>query len=222
MDFNRLWVVAGVCGLLGVTACGGESSPGSEPATLESFGASEEAAADDADPDATDDEPVAASSEGPAENWPEPEVPDEISEETDEGAEAFIQYWFDVRHYSRLTGDTAPLEDISHPECELCNIEVEKIEAVYPEGWIEEDSPTLIDGVEPFEFDGVAHAYEYLTDEPAFTVHWGDGSKDSADGYSDVVFDAYLLFEDDGWIFGEFGHDPDNLADTSLETDDGE
>lgn len=210
MDFNRLWVVAGVCGLLGVTACGGESSPGSEPATLESFGASEEAAADDADPDATDDEPVAASSEGPAENWPEPEVPDEISEETDEGAEAFIQYWFDVRHYSRLTGDTAPLEDISHPECGRCEIEYDLVDSVYPDGWIEEDSAIKVAEVSSIDFVGEASAYQFTISEPEFTVYHADKENEHVSEETGMQLILYLLFENERWEMGDIRLDPDD------------
>ncbi|WP_341805156.1 DUF6318 family protein [Nesterenkonia salmonea] len=58
-------------------------------------------------------EPIPASAAGPAQNWPEPEISEEIYEETEEGAEALLHYWWEVLNHARITGDTDLIEQFS-------------------------------------------------------------------------------------------------------------
>src|SRR5699024_1721314 len=97
---SRARFVVGSAGLgLLLTACGGGvGADGAQPTVLESAPSSPEEPTDDStdseesdsppspgEEEASDAEPVPASSEGPAENWPEPDIPEEIYEPTEEG-----------------------------------------------------------------------------------------------------------------------------------------
>lgn len=95
-------------------------------------------------PDESEPTPVPASSEGPAQNWPAPDPPDEIYEPTEEGAEALLQYWFDARHFARITGDTEPLEDVSREDCAMCDGHIERVTAAFPNAWWVEGEPDKV------------------------------------------------------------------------------
>lgn len=172
---TRRWLAGGVVGLFPlVAACSsGADADESQPTVFEGDSSQQDNEQAEAVPERTDEsddslngdeldedetpEPVPASSEGPAENWPEPEIPDEIYEPTEEGAEALIQYWFDARHHARITGDVEVLEYVSLAECELCAAEIEAIAEVYPEGWFFEEAPDEVhDAYTRLEADNLA------------------------------------------------------------------
>lgn len=70
---------------------------------------------------------VPASADGPAQNVPEPNLPAVATENTEEGAEATLKYFWEAVDHARLTGDTDPLAQVSHESCEFCD--------VYIDGW---------------------------------------------------------------------------------------
>lgn len=89
---------------------------------------------DDAELDETMDasevesaEYVPASADGPAQNVPEPNLPAVATENTEEGAEATLKYFWEAIDYARLTGETDPIALVSHDSCEFCDL--------YMEGW---------------------------------------------------------------------------------------
>ncbi len=132
-----LLAVAGA-GLLVLTGCGGtaeadddatapedavtlsqgegpqQSGPTSDPTDSQASG--QEEAQDESEPT-----PVPASSEGPAQNWPAPQIPEEIYEPTEEGAQAALEYWWETWDYARVSGDTEPLRKVSHETCGWCD-----------------------------------------------------------------------------------------------------
>ncbi|GAB3187575.1 hypothetical protein GCM10027061_04150 [Nesterenkonia suensis] len=116
-----------------------EPDDGADSAEAEGTEAADESGeAEEAEPT-----PIPASSDGPAQNWPEPEVPDEIYEETPDGAIAVVEAWFEARNYLQLTGDDGPLWDVSSPECEYCEVVSERLVGVYESGdfwYVIEDS----------------------------------------------------------------------------------
>lgn len=145
----------GLCAFL-ASCSGGAGTGESQPTVLESAPplpeespnetAVEEGGTDSADvsEDETEDaEPIPASSDGPAENWPEPEIPEEIYEPTEDGAEALIQYWFDARHHARITGDVESWAQVSHADCNVCSGMIQEIEEAYPRGWYVEDADEI-------------------------------------------------------------------------------
>ena len=78
---------------------GADESEGTDESTepsddQPSDGESTEAGGDDSDPSREDDgKYVPASADGPAKNVPKPQMPEEMKEETPEGAKAAVQYW---------------------------------------------------------------------------------------------------------------------------------
>ncbi|WP_225973147.1 DUF6318 family protein [Nesterenkonia natronophila] len=122
--------------------------------------------------EASDPTPVPASSEGPAQDWPAPEPPEEIYAPTEEGAEALLQYWFDARHYARITGETAPLEEVSHEDCEMCRAELELVRDVFAnDGWYVSDSDVVKDIHVRLESSKIASGL-FILKESKFEYYW--------------------------------------------------
>ena len=70
---------------------------------------------------------IPASADGPAQNVPEPKLPAVATENTEEGAEATLKYFWEAIDYARLTGETDPIALVSHDVCEFCD--------EYMDGW---------------------------------------------------------------------------------------
>ncbi len=119
--------------------------------------ASSEPAAEDSEVNDSDDTtPVPASSEGPAQNWPVPDPPDEIYDPTEEGAEAALRYWWELRVYARNTGDTEPLEEFSDEACEVCDSQVGYVVEMYEQGWFVQDEDLVVESwARPMEWDNL-------------------------------------------------------------------
>lgn len=144
-------------------------------------------------------DPVPASSDGPAENWPEPEIPDEIYEPSEEGAEALIQYWFDARHHARITGDVEVLEYVSLDECELCAAELQAIVEVYPDGWFLDDRPDEVrDSYVQLEEDDIASGLFELRMHDFETFVEGALYSETRDN-PDAIFGLDFRYDEGKW-----------------------
>lgn len=64
---------------------------------------------------------IPASADGPAQNVPEPNLPAVATENTEEGAEATLQYFWEAIDYARETGETGPVELVSLSDCDFCS-----------------------------------------------------------------------------------------------------
>ena len=160
---------------------------------------SEQSAEASGEAEADDPEPVPASSEGPAQNWPVPEPPDEIYEPTEEGAEALIQHWFDVRHYARITGDTEPLEQFSVEGCAICGQQVERISEMFANnGWHVGDSDVVGDTYVRLESADQATGLLALR-ESEFETYWEGEFSSSTEEDIERAFGFAAVYEDGHW-----------------------
>ncbi|GAA4830591.1 hypothetical protein GCM10023354_06990 [Garicola koreensis] len=157
--------------------------------------------------DETDEaEPIPASSEGPAQNWPEPEIPEAIYEPTEEGAEALIQYWFDARHHARITGDVEVLEYVSLPDCELCAVQVERLQEVYPQGWYVEEVPSTVEEEYVRQEGEAIVSGLFALDESEFQSYW-EGELQSGRSREQLdIFGLDFRFQDGRWQAFDFSH----------------
>lgn len=148
--------------------------------------------------EADEPEPVPASSDGPAENWPEPEVPEEASERTEAGVEAALQHWFETRQYARNTGDTTPLEAASYSNCDFCDDQARLIHETHEGGWVVQELDVVAEIAVTFEREEIANAY-FLLDTGAFEIYWDGELHDEGDGEEGTGWSAALAFEDERW-----------------------
>lgn len=82
------------------------------------------------------EEPTSASpSESSSPEEPvEPTPPAAMKGDGVEGAEAFVEYYFDVVTYAVLTGDTTHAEKLALPDCASCRGLLDTVDAVYDKG----------------------------------------------------------------------------------------
>ncbi|MGW3946876.1 DUF6318 family protein [Micrococcus endophyticus] len=85
---------------------------------------------------------VPASAEGPAQNVPKPEMPAVMKEETQEGAEAAVEYFWEAMYYAERTGDVEVYRESYSQYCEFCSLTSSSMEQIYDDGgWFTGTSP---------------------------------------------------------------------------------
>lgn len=103
-----------------LVGCEDEPEPTFEPTPSEAT--SSETATEPTDAETTDAGPV------------EPTLPDEAKEPTKAGAEAFVEYYWEVVSYAQKSGDVASLKELQTEYCEVCVGGTEAIERIYERG----------------------------------------------------------------------------------------
>lgn len=73
-------------------------------------------------------------STSPADAATKPALPDAATKATKAGAEAFIQYYWDLINYAEVTGDVKPLRRTSGSSCDGCNDGIRAIRKHYRNG----------------------------------------------------------------------------------------
>ncbi|MEE1620065.1 DUF6318 family protein [Zafaria sp. J156] len=180
-------------------AGGGEAEPGSPETSSGAAPTSSAALSSSAAPSSASPTPVPASSTGPAENWPVPEMPAEAKEQTAEGLKAFVEYYFDLINYTGQTQDSAPLKAVTSRSCELC-------------------ATAFID-VADLNKEAGAWIVGGEHDVTVFTSH----SEEAGTGIATfgVVVAPMTIYNSDGTLNGEAEEEEDILGAISTEFDDG-
>ena len=140
---------------LALTACGGQSepaessttSPSSAKPAVETSASTSETAGVSSSPAAKTSgsgEYVPASADGPAQNVPKPEMPAAMKEETKEGAEAAIRYFWEATYFLQQTGEPQPLQEVSGKTCKFCEQYKQSMTGLYEnDGWMSGDGPSV-------------------------------------------------------------------------------
>lgn len=201
------WFSAVTVGMLVLVSCGDaeaetedEQAGVDESPVSESEESSDEATKEGASEGTEEEpEPIPASSDGPAENWPEPEVPEEIYEETEEGVEAALEYWWEARTYARETGDTEPLEQASGADCGLCVQQIDRINETFDQdGWYVQDPIEITGSFIRIEDTGYATALLAL-EEGAFDTYWESDLYSEKSAEPEQGWSAGFIFEGGQW-----------------------
>lgn len=168
---------------------------------------------------ATNTEFVPASTDGPAQNVPVPELPDAAREQTEEGAEATLKYWWDALEYLYLTGDSSVLKDVSGDECLMCDNFLEVVPETYAnDGWYTLEEPFTISQVviRDAEQDQMA-LFEYEVVQPKSQYFDSEGSLDSDRSIERSLEKIHTLVsysaENNHWLVNELA--PGNYGESS-------
>lgn len=146
---------------------------------------------------------IPASADGPAQNVPEPKLPAVATENTEEGAEATLEYFWEAVDYARLTGETSQLETVSTESCDFCAGLIDDWDDAYAEGyWAVADGGTTLDlsgtwvGIEEDRTDPSADVLFNLS-EAAVELYKNDGEIDQTSDGSEmsVQWFAILLYD---------------------------
>ncbi|MFF2676681.1 DUF6318 family protein [Arthrobacter koreensis] len=143
-----------------------------------------------------------ASAEGPAENVPLPEMPEEAKVESKEGLIAFARYWYELVNYGYETGDVEPVKAISGPDCFACQSLYSGMGDVYGTGgWIQGGDIEILTLDSDYQLTPEGRRQVLVSVKQRDMVYWdGTGNADRRPG-DEISFLQIMeiSFEDDGW-----------------------
>lgn len=187
----------------------GTAEPSDEDGSSTESGATDDgASADESDPaessaheDSSGGEYVPASAEGPAQNVPKPDMPADISEKTEDGVEAAVEYFWAADSYLVSTGDPSPFEPIVSESCAFCQEEIDYFTTIYSEGSWYVSTPDEVTRIAPtITGDKFAEAVISL-DSTASAMYFEDGSKAGSDPTTYVMtWSIDLEYMDGQWV----------------------
>ncbi len=145
-----------------------------------------------------------ATLEHPARNVPKPVMPEEAKQETETGAQAFLDYRTDAVWYAFQTGDTQLAREVTADGCENCMVQFNRIDTIYSDGgWIAggyEGGSILEEGF----IRGADGVYNIPVETKSSGVKVTDGDRlisqqhpfDTSEG-----FNVNLIFRDGKWVY---------------------
>lgn len=184
------------CCLIGLlTGCAGPAAPHAIPG---------ESARPTSDPS-----PTPASSNGPARHLPRPQLPEAAKQNSEQGFEAFTQFWFDTITYMRETGDPVPVSEISASSCTMCERQVEKARRLYDGGGWGIGPQRTVKGFEsamlPGADESVTGIYRFAEASSVTYSKAGDVGIRYTGGMSDGVQAIRARFDEGKWVAFEVG-----------------
>lgn len=113
---NRPVIVAAAVGLALLAGCGDPVEPSPPPTSEDALTTTSDAAAEtEAAPTTEAPETEEPEAQGP------PEMPEEATEQTEAGAEAFVEHYFDTLNEARASGKTQVLSELASDDCRSCD-----------------------------------------------------------------------------------------------------
>lgn len=110
----------------------------------------------------------------------EPALPEAATKATEDGARAFITYYWDLINYAQVTGDVGELRAVSAAGCAGCASGFKAIHRLYAGGGYIVGGNYTVTVLDLSELDGPASSYLFegllRTDNEAQVVHNADGS----------------------------------------------
>jgi thiol-disulfide isomerase/thioredoxin len=86
------------------------------------------------DPTPKEPDPSTSTSAAPTPTATLPTMPAQASEDSAEGAAAFVKHYVDVFNYAAATGDVEELSRLSAPDCEPCKRYADRFREIYENG----------------------------------------------------------------------------------------
>lgn len=170
---------------------GGEASDSSREAT--------DGTEDDSSDDVGSGDPVPASAEGPAENWPEPQLPDKASQRTKQGAKAAVAHWWEMVEYAKLTLNPEMIAKHSTDDCAGCARQAASvIAAVKEEVWYTDvDIETGRSALAQQAND--RYRGSVIVDSAAFEVFTPEGHYQTTPASDNQTWAVELIFQNGQW-----------------------
>ncbi|MEV8156697.1 DUF6318 family protein [Kocuria salsicia] len=140
----------------------------------------------------------------PARNVPKPVMPEEAKQETEAGAQAFLNYRADAQWYSIQTGDTSLIRQVTSTDCANCVEQYDSFDRAYSDGnW--SGGGLEIQKIIPDSFIKRADGGYNL---PVETVNYGlvtfrGGKVIERQIPFDLKdrFDVYILYKEGSWLY---------------------
>ncbi|MFF1829177.1 DUF6318 family protein [Paenarthrobacter sp. NPDC058040] len=148
-----------------------------------------------------------ADAKGKAQNVPVPVMPALAKENTKEGLEAFIRYWYAQQNYAAETGDTKVWTDMTGHDCLACNRILKGLQDSNVNGrWLVGGKIT-IPAVELIWSDGAAAQQARVQIVQERTDYYNaDGTEGRASQTAtNSAFGVTTMYDADGWKVTDLG-----------------
>ena len=200
-------VLVGSGGLVGCSGGGGAgASPSVDPYEV---GASAMAAAASASASARASRDAAlgpdlAARREAALATPPPERPEQISENTTEGAATAAAYFIDLYQYAFVTGDTKDFAAMSEQRCVFCNSVIDDAKKIHDSGGWADPWDSTVTAVRVYEQNP---GYDYIHVE--IDMQWAEGTSYDGDGTpkttdsGDFTLIIAMRYVNGSWVVGE-------------------
>ncbi|GAA2123117.1 DUF6318 family protein [Kocuria atrinae] len=145
-----------------------------------------------------------ATLEHPARNVPKPVMPEEAKQETEAGAQAFLDYRTDAQWYLMQTGDASLVRKVTSNSCEACERQFTQTEDVYSSGhWVAgglETYQVISDSFLKSE-NGTYTVPVGVNNRGAKIIENNDVAIEQKPIRSMDDLDVSLIFENGGWLY---------------------
>lgn len=145
-----------------------------------------------------------ATLEHPARNVPKPVMPEEAKQETEAGAQAFLNYRADAQWYSIQTGDTSLIREITSQDCEECTSQFENFNEIYASGnWAAGgfEQETIATNSFMKRKDGGYNLPVTIDSYGMIEIHKGEITTQQSPFNESDRFDTYLYYENGSWYY---------------------
>lgn len=145
-----------------------------------------------------------ATLEHPARNVPKPVMPEEANQETEAGAQAFLDYRTDAVWYAFQTGDTSLVREVTSDSCENCLSQFDRIDETYSDGgWIAGgyEGGEILEGGFIQGADGI-YSLPVETNSSGVKVTDGNRLISQQNPFNTTEgFNVNLIFKDGKWVY---------------------
>lgn len=145
-----------------------------------------------------------ATLEHPARNVPKPVMPEEAKQETEAGAQAFLNYRADAQWYSIQTGDTSLIREITSQDCEECSSQFENFDEIYASGnWAAGgfEQETIVTNSFIKRKDGGYNLPVTIDSYGMIEIQKGKITTQQSPFNESDRFDTYLYYENGSWHY---------------------
>lgn len=148
-----------------------------------------------------------ATLEHPSRNVPKPRMPGEAKQETEAGAQAFLNYHADATWYAFQTGDTSLVREITSASCERCFSDYDRIDEIYDKGyWLAGTTETvtiLTDFQNAIQYNEFKrYRVPVRMESPGIKeIENGAVAFEQLPFYSEDALDLNIDYKDDGWSY---------------------
>ena len=136
---------------------------------------------------------------------PAPVKPDQMNEETAEGAVASVYYFLDLYRYAFMTGNTTELEKMSEDRCKFCQSTINDSREIHQKGgWTNKWDQEIVDTtyyekLEGYDFNRVEVSVSHQT----ITSHPGGGAAAETSSPTKIeVLDFAMRYTNGRWLIG--------------------
>ncbi|WGX94585.1 DUF6318 family protein [Nocardioides sp. L-11A] len=137
--------------------------------------------------------------EPPTEPPSEPGLPEAAKQASEDGARAFIEYYWELINYAQVTGDVKALKAASATTCKGCQAGIRGIRRHYQSGGTIVGGAHRVDHATLTEVTSESDIYafhsEVQVEHDGQTIMSGDGAEEAREPGSDK-WDLYLLWVD--------------------------